>query len=132
MKLNRRQLRKLIESVMINEISEKEINAGFASIGKELVNTINNEINDYLDPEDVDTLDYKIIYNFPEAGGYEINISENDNPDAFNDRVKELIGQLSNKEPNVNIIAATSKEYSDFTLPVKFSMPKYKDTSLEF
>ena len=26
MKLNRRQLRKLIESVMINEISEKEIN----------------------------------------------------------------------------------------------------------
>ena len=142
MKLSRGQLRRLIESVLNEGLSEQQVQQGYMELGKELVDTVNKQINQYLEgPGDKPKVKgYGITYVFPDntlnRDAYkEIKIKKPNNHEGLNDFIEETAAELAEKYSEEDWWQQEAKDYpgeDGLEIPVDFSLPKYVDTKTDF
>lgn len=144
MKISRGQLRRLIESVLNEGLSEQQVQQGYMKLGKELVDTVNKQINQYLEgPGDKPNVKgYGITYVFPDKDDTlnrdaykEIKIKKPNNHEGLNDFIEETAAELAEKYSEEDWWQQEAKDYpgeDGLEIPVDFSLPKYVDTKTDF
>ena len=144
MKLNRRQLRRLIESALNEGLTDQQVQQGYMKLGKELVDTVNKQINQYLEgPDDKPNVKgYGITYVFPgkddtlNRDAYkEIKIKKPNDHEGLNDFIEETAAELAEKYSEEDWWQQEAKDYpgeDGLEIPVDFSLPKYVDTKTDF